>query len=165
MTRSLTEIDDLIAADKSLFGLPEWIEDGPIARITSAVVDPAGAVIGGLSLRLNVPVTTNIQRGNAVLTLDGHPIQRLSFRPDHVHVNGPGHPIPPSLRLLRLPPDRTRIYRWPSNRAWPPQANLRAGEIVDPEPESLQDALQLFLEACGISAYLPDPPHRPTLEL
>lgn len=164
MSRSPAEIDVLLHAEKGLFGQPEWIEDGAIAKLVSPVVDALGVVIGGMSLRLNVPVETVLQRGNAVLVLDGQPVQRLSFRPDHAHVNGVVHPIPQSLRLRRLPPDRTRLYRWADNRAWPVHGNLRAGQVVEPEPATLMSAFQLFLEACGITAYLPEPPHRPRLE-
>jgi uncharacterized protein YheU (UPF0270 family) len=164
MSRSLAEIDAMLAAGKSLFPGAEWVEDGALAKLVSAIVDESGTVIGGLSFRLNVQVESAIQRGNAVLVLDSQPIQRLSFRPDHPHVNGAKYPIPKQLRLLSLPPDRTRLYRWSDNREWPVQANLRAGQVVEHEPASMLDAVELFLEACGITAYLPAPPHRPKLE-
>lgn len=162
--RSLVEIDALLAADKSLFGNPEWVEDGAVAKLASSVVDASGVVIGGLFLRLAVPVEMSIQRGTAALVLDGLPLQRLSFRPDHLHVNKGLHPVPAPLRFLRLPADRSRIYRWADNRMWPMQDNMRAGHVIEPEPGTLAEAIKLFLEACAISAYLPDPPHRPKLE-
>lgn len=165
MTRTVAEIDALLAAEKSLFGQPEWVEEGPIAKLASAVVDAGGAVIGGLSLRLSAQIETAVQRGNAALVLDGQPLQRLSFRPDHVHVNGARHPIPAPLRLMRLPADRSRIYRWTDNRVWPRADNMGAGVVIDPEPASVGAAIELFLEKCTISAYLPQPPHRPKLEL
>lgn len=164
MTRSVEEIDRLLAADKSLFGNPEWAEDGSVAKLTSPVVDATGMVIGGLSFRSSVPIETSIQRGTAALLLDNSQIQRFSFRPDHFHVNKAWHPIPSALRLKTLPPDRTRIYRWANSRVWPMRDNMGAGELLDPEPPSFMAAMQLFLEACGISAYLPEPPHRPKLE-
>lgn len=165
MTRGLSEIDAIIAADKSLFGRPDWIEEGSIAKLTSTVVNNAGVVIGGLSFRSSVPLETSIQRGSAILLLDNCPIQRFSFRPDHSHVNKARHPIPAPLRLKTLPADRTRIYLWANNRVWPMRDNIGAAEFLDPEPPSFMVAMQRFLEACGISAYLPEPPHRPKLEL
>jgi hypothetical protein len=165
VTRSLADIDTLLSAEKSLFGAAEWVEDGAVAKLASPVVDALGVVMGGLSLRLNAPLETAVQRGNAALVLDGQPIQRLSFRPGHPHVNGAAFPIPQPLRLRRLPPNRTRLYRWTDNRAWPVQTNLKAGHVVEPEPATLMAAFELFPEACGITAYLPEPPHRPRLEL
>lgn len=165
MTRALAEIDTLLSAEKSLFGEPEWVEDNAVAKLASAVVDASGNVVGGLSFRAQVPIETAVQRGTAALILDGLPIQRLSYRPDNPHSNKGGHPIPAHLRWQKLPADRTRIYRWRNNRVWPMRDNLAAGEVVDPEPNAFMSALELFLEACGISAYLPEPPHRPTLEL
>lgn len=165
MTRSVGEIDAIIAANKSLFGTPEWVEDRSIAKLISPVVNSAGVVIGGLSLRASVPIETAVQRGSAVLVLDNHPIQRLLYRPDHPHVNKAAYPIPAHLRLRRLPAERTRIYQWADNRVWPMPDNMGAGRLVEPDPEAFMAALEQFLEGCGISAYVPEPPHRPTLEL
>lgn len=165
MTRSVEEIDALLAADKALFGSPEWAEEGPVAKLTSAVVNASGVVIGGLSFRASALIETTVQRGSTVLLLDNSPIQRLSFRPDHRHVNPAAHPVPLDLRLRTLPRDRTRIYHWRHNRIWPIRDNIGAAEVVEPDPETFMDAATLFLEACGISTYLPPPPHRPKLEL
>lgn len=164
MTRSAAEIDDLLAADKSLFGNSEWVEDGTVAKLSSAVVDSQGNPIGGLTLRMQVPIEASLQRGTATLVLDGHPIQRISFRPDHSHVNKGRHPIPKELRLIALPPDRTRLHRWADNRVWPMQDNMGAGRVLDVEPPTVMDAFKLFLETCGISTHLPEPPHRPKME-
>lgn len=164
MTRSRSEIDDLLAADKSLFGSVEWIEEGAYAKIVSPVVGANGVVIGGLILHLNAQVETTVQLGNASLVLEGRPIQRLSFRPGHKHVNKGRYPVPVELRLKTLPAGRSRIYRWSDNREWPMSENMLAGRLIDAEPGTLMEAYKLFLEACGISAYLPDPPHRPKLE-
>lgn len=165
MTRSLAEIDALLAADKGLFGAIEWSEEGSVASISTAVVDALGDPIGGLELRASAPTQTSVQRGTIVLILDGVPLQRLSYRPDHIHRNKGSHPIPPDLRLKTLQTDRTRIYRWRDNRTWPTQDNLGAGRLVDPQPKTFMLAVELFLEACGIAAYIPEPPHRPKLEL
>jgi hypothetical protein len=154
-----------LRADKSLFGTPEWAEEGSVAKLTSAVVNATGVVIGGLSFRAAALIETTIQRGSATLVLDNLPIQRVLFQPDHPHVNKGAHPIPLRLRLRRLPPERTRIYRWEDNRVWPMRDNMGAATVVEPEPDTYMDAMKLFLEACGITAYLPPPPHRPQLEL
>ena len=165
MTRSLAEIDALLAADKGLFGAIEWSEEGSVASISTAVVDVLGDPIGGLELRASAPTQTSVQRGSIILILDGVPLQRLSHRPTHAHRNKGAHPIPPDLRFKTLPPDRTRIYGWSDNRVWPRQDNIGAGRTVDPQPSTFIHAMELFLEACGISAYIPEPPHRPELEL
>jgi hypothetical protein len=162
--RSLTEIDGLLAADKSLYGNPDWIEDGSVAKLASPLVDLHGDIIGGLTLKLSAPIETMLQRGTAVLILDRHPIQRLSFMPDHSHGNKGKYPVPPELRLRVAPADRSRIYRWVDNRAWPTEDNMGAARLLETEPATLRDAFNLFLETCVISAYLPDPPHRPKLE-
>ena len=165
MTRSLAEIEALLAADKGLFGTLEWREEGSVASISAAVVDALGNPIGGLELRASAPTQTSVQRGSIVLLLDGAPLQRLSHRPDHAHRNKGAHPIPPNLRFKTLSPDQTRIYGWSDNRVWPRQDNIGAGRIVDPQPSNFMEAIELFLEACGIAAYIPEPPHRPELEL
>lgn len=164
MSRSLIEVDELLASNKTLFSDLEWVEDGPVARLVSPILDMSGNVIGGMLLNLNALTETAVQRGNAALVLDGRPIQRLSFRPDHVHTNKGRGTVLPELRFKRLPADRTRLYSWRDNRSWPVVDNLAVGRLVDPEPASIMAAYQLFLEACGISAYLPEPPHRPRLE-
>lgn len=130
----------------------------------TSIVDAAGGVIGDLFLHLHALTETRIQTGSASLVLEGRPIQRLSFRPTHPHTNKGRHPVPRNLRLLVLPPDRSRIYRWSDNREWPMHENMLAAEILDSEPATLMDAYKLFLEECGISAHLPHPPHRPKLE-
>ena len=165
MTRSLAEIDALLVADKGLFGVVEWIEDGSNANISAAIVDSLGNPIGGLELRASVPTKLSVQRGSFVLILDGLPLQRLSHRPDHIHRNKGAHPIPIELRFQSLPAERTRIYRWSDNRIWPMQDNIGAGRLVDPQPTSFMQAMEQFLEACGIAAYIPESPHRPELEL
>ena len=165
MTRSVAEIDVLLAASKGLFGIVEWVEDGTVANISAAVVDSLGDPVGGLEVRASVPTQTRVQRGSIVLILDGLPLQRLSHRPDHIHRNKGAHPIPSDLRLKTLQADRTRIYRWRDNRTWPSQDNLGAGRPVDPQPTTFMQAVELFLEACGIAAYIPEPPYRPKLEL
>jgi hypothetical protein len=88
----------------------------------------------------------------------------MTYKPGHAHVNTNAYPVPASLRFRTLPAGRSRIHKWAHNRAWPIKDNLGAGDLIDPEPEAYMDALQLFLEACGIDAYVPDPPHRPVLE-
>lgn len=165
MPWSVAEIDALLGADKALFGMPEWVDDGVSAKLTSAIIGPDNSIIGGLSLRLNALVRTTPQTGNAVLVLEERPIQRLSFLPDHAHTNSGGHPIPTHLRFRTLPPHRSRIYLWGNNRHWPRDDNLTAGEALDQEPHSIDAAYKLFLEACGIEAYIPPPPWRPQLEL
>ena len=165
MTRSMVEIDDLLKSDKSLYGNPEWVEDGAKAILKSAIVDPRGIVLGGLSLSLWADVSTITQRGGGALVLGNHAIQRISYLPNHSHKNDNAFPTPPELRLRSLPADRSRVYLWKNNRVWPIQPNLRAGLVLDQEPASLTAAFELFLESCAIDAYLPNPPHRPMLEL
>ena len=166
MTTTAADIDVMLAADKTLFGLPAWIEAGATASLVSSVVDATGTVIGDLSLRLSATVETPIQRGDAVLVFEGIPLQRLAFRPDKFHVNPGKHPVPSSLRRLRLPPGRTRFYRWTDNRVWPRPADHRlAGAVLDEEPGTVTEAVQLFLQACGIRARLPIPPWKPRMEL
>lgn len=165
MPRSLAEIDALLAADKTLFGAPRWIERGPRATLTAAVVDVQHGVVGGLVLHLSALVRLPApQRGTAVLVLDGAPLQRLSFRPDHPHINPARHPIPPDLRRTKLPADRTRIYLWRHDRTWPRADRLGVAASVDPEPATLSTAFALFLSDCAIEAQLPTAPHSPTLE-
>ena len=165
MTRTLTEIDDILRADKSLHGNLEWVEDGARALITRSVVDQRGVVIGGLILQLWALTEVAIQRAGGSLVLDGTPIQRMTYRPGNAHLNNNAHPTPPALRLKTLPAERSRIYLWSNNRAWPIHQNLRAGKVIEPEPASASAAFELFLESCAISTYLPNPPHRPMLEL
>jgi hypothetical protein len=166
MMRSVAEIDALLDTEKSLFGAPEWVEDGAAAHLVGAVVNAAGVVLGGVSLRLSVLIHLPApQRGSAVLVLDNHPLQRLSFRPDHAHVNPGRHPVTRGLRRQTLPAERSRIYRWKDNRVWPRPDSFGVGALLASEPQTIGDAFNLFLEECRIAAYLPPPPHRPKLEL
>ena len=166
MMRTATDIDALLIAPKSLFGTPEWVESGAVATLTATILDDGGTVIGGLSLRSSVPVHLPApQRGSVVLVLDRQPLQRLSFRPDHVHVNPSRPPIVRALQRQRLLPDRSRIYRWRDDPLWPRPDKLAVASPLLPEPADLTAAFALFLEECGISGYLPTPPHRPKLEL
>ena len=163
--RTVAEIDALIAADKALFGEPAWSGDGAVAKLVSPVIDHAGLIIGGLVLYMAAMTETAEQRGNAALVLDDRPVQRLSFRPGHAHVNPPRHPTPPALRLLTLPPGRSRMHGWRDNRVWPRLDNVATAALMEPEPPTISAAFALFLETCGISAYIPPPPSRPRLEL
>ena len=165
MARTPDEIDRMLAAPKRLFRAPEWIEDDARATLTSPIVSPGGLVIGGLSLRLvaltHLPAPG---RGSPVLVLDEAVVQRLSFRPDHAHINPARDPVPAELRRLKLSAGRSRFYRWPDNRQWPRPDKAVAGTYLDPEPSTIEDAFALFLDNCGIADRPPPPPHRPMLE-
>lgn len=162
---SLSDIDALLDADKALFGVTEWIEEGPVVKLANAVVGPDNAIIGGLSLRIHALLHVTPQRGSAVLVLDERPIQRMSFLPDHSHTNPGRHPTPPQLRFLVLPAGRSREYLWTHNREWPRHDNVLAGSFVKPDPPSIEAAIAQFVERCGITAYIPPPPWSPQLEL
>lgn len=164
MSRTADEIDELLEMPKFLWGSPEWAEDGNNAKLVSSVVDPNGSVIGGLTFEANANIETSLLRGSTILMLDRLPLQRLSYKPGHSHSNGNSFYMPADLRLRKLPPDQTRIHLWADNRRWPTLDNLNCARLLDPEPPTYLDALQLFLEGCGIEAHLPPPPHRPRLE-
>lgn len=164
MILTLTEIDALLAEEKSLFGNVEWVEDGANAKLRSSIVNSAGVVIGALTFVASVNINTAIQRGTCALILENRPLQRISYLPSAPHKNTGAHPIPLELRFRTLPADQTRHYLWEDNRIWPRTDNIGAGRLVSPQPRTFMDAMQLFLEACGITAYVTDPPHRPTLE-
>lgn len=165
MTRTPAEIDAFLAAPKCLFGPLEWLDKGSTAKLGSALFDDQGAVIGGATLVSTANVETPVQRGDAVLLLDGLVVQRLAVRPRGFHVNPTAHPIPAELRGLRCEPEHTRLYAWADNRHWPrdPRRTLAARPLAR-EPNSMGAAFNLFLAECGIEATLPEAPWRPKLE-
>lgn len=164
MTRTSAEIDDLLAAPKRVLGAPRWDEAGAKAALSAALASEDGALIGGVSLRLNVLTHLSQPSGNAILVLDGAPLQRLSFRPDHPHINPARHPIPTELRRLKLPAGASRVYHWGDDRLWPRPDKVGVGRPLRPEPVTAEDAFALFLKICGIDGRLEPPPHRPRLE-
>lgn len=161
MTITTADIDALLSQPKTIFGVPAWIEEGNNAY-WRADLQHDGVLIGGLSLRLTVTTHTTPQRGDGVLIFDGKPIQRFAYLPKGLHVNPKAHPIPTRLRFLSLPPDRSRIYRWRDNRAWPTPHPM-AGEIFDPQPDSFNEAATMFFAECCIMGDVPAAPWRPTL--
>ncbi|WP_375404652.1 hypothetical protein [uncultured Sphingomonas sp.] len=162
--RTPVEIDALLAAPKRILGAPQWNEMGPKAALSAALADEDGALIGGVSLRLNVLTHLPSPSGNAIFLLDRAPVQRLSFRPDHSHVNPARYPIPAELKRLKLPADASRIYRWDDDRLWPRPDKIGVGRSLRPEPATVEDAFALFLKICGIAGRVEPPPHRPKLE-
>lgn len=164
MTRTPADIDAFLTAPKWLFGPLDWLDKGSTAKLSAALTDNQGAVIGGASLSLSANVETSVQRGDAVLMLDGLVVQRMGVRPAKFHVNPAAHPIPPELRGVRCEPEHTRLYAWPDNRYWPrDQRKLAARQLIQ-EPNSLDAAFSQFLKECGIEAMLPEAPWRPKLE-
>jgi len=158
-------IDVLLGTYKTLAGRPAWVLDerGTVAKLAVPVLQ--NGVVAGLTLQAHATVQTNPQRGGCVLILEGRPIQRLSFRPDHLHVNPLVKTIPRSLRGLRLPANASRFHAWTLNREWPRRAldKVAVAEPVEPEPDSFLDALTIFLHHCGIEGALPPPPWEPRL--
>lgn len=159
------DIDALLAAAKTLAGRPEWVEDerGSVAKL--AVPVALSGIVGELVLRANATLHTVPQRGGGVLIFEGRPIQRLSFRPDHAHLNPFARTVPAPHRGRRLVPDVSRLHPWRLNRAWPRPFtdNVAVAEGVEPEPVSLQAALTIFLRLCAIKGDLPPPPWEPRL--
>lgn len=159
------EIDALLARPKQLVGAPTWIADdrGSVTKLAAPAAE--SGIVGGLTLFASAPLHATPQRGSVVLVLEGRPIQRLSFQPDHVHVNPFAKSVPQPLRGLKLAAGQSRIHPWRLNRTWPraPNDNVSVGEILDPQPETFGDALTIFLHACGIESQLPPPPWEPRL--
>lgn len=165
MSLSLSEIDALLAASKSLAGSPRWEQDGAIANLTAAV-ESHGALVGGLRLSASTPMRVSPQRGDAALILEGRPLSRLAFNPKHQHANPGRHPIPAELRRLTLPAGLSKLYRWSDNRWWPREGDDRlAAQALTPTPATFHDALTFFLKDNGISGDLPEPPWLPELSL
>lgn len=161
MTITMADIDTLLSLPKTMFNAPEWVEDGNRAILRADLVHQ-GNVLGGVWVSLSANIHTDPQRGDCVLIHDGKPVQRLSFMPKNAHANPRAHPAPVPLRLLTLPPDRSRIYRWRDNRAWPPPQPM-AGAVLDPQPATFADAVTVFFSEYGISGNVPPAPWRPTL--
>jgi hypothetical protein len=162
---SAADIDALLSASKTLAGSPVWMKDdrGTVSKLTIPVAE--AGVVGSLVLEASATLNSDPQHGSCVLVFEGRPIQRLSFRPDHAHVNPLNKSIPKGLRGLRLPPGASRMYPWTLNRTWPRPAsdNVPVAEPIDPEPESFHSALTIFLRLCGIEGDLPPPPWEPRL--
>lgn len=164
--RAADDIDALLAAPKTVVGRPRWELDGrgTVATLTTTLAED-GIVIGSVFLRLSATVHIALQRGSAALVCNNRPVQRMNVKPEHPHLNPLRRPVPRSLRGLRLPEGRSRIYRWAANRIWPRPTgdNLAAGEVIEPEPGDILAALTFFLEECGIIGELPPPPWEPRL--
>ena len=162
---SVADIDSMLAVAKTLAGVPTWVEDerGTVARIVVPVA--TGGVVAGLTFRAGAVLHARVQTGSCVLVCDGRPVQRLSFRPDHAHVNPFGKGVPKRLRGLRLPPGVSRLHAWSVNRDWPrsPADNVAVAEPLNPEPASFEDALEFFLRLCNIDGEIPLPPWEPPL--
>jgi hypothetical protein len=163
VTRTTSDIDALIGMPKTLFGEPRWVEHGNKAELTSALMFSEG-VLGGVSIRAWAHVHLVEPAGAIVLVVEQRAVQRALYRPDHPHVNGSTHPIPPELRRRLLPPDRSREYLWRDNRVFPPPLGFQlAGREIDPQPSTMEEMFVNFLNSCFIEGTLPRPPHRPAL--
>lgn len=165
---SLDEIDRLLAAAKSIGGIPNWRED-PTSGGRALLVVPLlldGVAVGGLEIRGNATIRTQRQSASLVLIAAGDPIQRLSFRPKHEHVNSLRSDLSRDLRGSRLLADVTRFYPWELNRRWPRQRQPRErydGHRVEPVVTDFDVAVMFFLERCNIIGSIPPPPYRPEL--
>jgi len=162
---SADDIDALLAAHKSLAGLATWVKDerGTVAKL--AVPIAVDGVVGGLILQAHATLVTDPQSGGCVLIMDGRPVQRLSIRPDHAHLNPFLKTSPAAHRGVRLAAGLSRLHPWRLNRAWPrpPGDNVPFAQMIEPEPETFAAALTIFLEACRIDGVLPPPPWEPRL--
>ena len=158
-------IDALLAARKALAGVPRWIIDprGSVANL--AVPVASGGIIGALTFRASTLVHEPTQSGSCVLVFDGRPIQRLSFRPTHAHVNSFGPSVSEHLRGLHLPAGQSRVHLWADNRAWPrPKSdNVSVARPMQLEWEDLDIVLAIFLHMCNVDGALPPAPWEPRL--
>lgn len=158
-------IDAVLAKKKALAGVPRWICDprGSVANL--AVPVASGDIIGALTFRASTLVHEASQSGSCVLVFDGRPIQRLSFRPTHAHVNPFGARVSDHLRGLRLPAGQSRIHLWTDNRAWPrPKGdNVSVARPLQLNWENLDIVLAIFLYMCNVEGALPPAPWEPRL--
>ncbi len=158
-------IDALLAEKKALAGAPRWIGDerGAVASLAAPVAKRG--VVGALSFRATALVYEPIQSGSCVLVFDGRPIQRLSFRPTHAHVNPFGPSVSTPLRGLHLPAGKSRVYLWAENRAWPrPKGdNVGVAQPILLDMEGLDKVLAIFLQMCNVDGVLPPAPWEPRL--
>ena len=160
-----TDIDALMAEHKTLAGAARWTIDhrGSVADL--AVPVATYGIVGGLTFRATALVYEPVQSGSCVLVLEQRPLQRLSFRPTHAHLNPFGPGVSGHLRGLRLPAGKSRIYPWSENRTWPRPKGDNAS-VAHPMPvdlESLDSMLALFLQLCHIHGDLPCAPWEPRL--
>ena len=161
------DIDGFLAERKTIFGQPEWVTDERRARVflRASLQLQDGRIPGSVFVELVATRHTDPQRGSMVLVCNGRPVQRMSYRPDHLHHNPFNKRVSRDLRGLTLPVGHTRIHRWRQNRVWPrpPGDNMRVAELVEPEPGSYADAMQIFFRECGIQGWLKPPPWEPRL--
>jgi hypothetical protein len=159
------DIDRLLAEPKVLAGRVVWVRDERAARAELAAPVLVDGVVGALVFKATATLNTDPQRGSCVLIFEGRPVQRLSHRSGHVHLNPPSKSVDRALRGARLPPDLTRVHLCSLNRVWPrPEGdNLPVGQVLDPQPISLAESLANFLALSGIRGDLPAAPWEPTL--
>lgn len=154
------DIDAMLAERKGLEGRSTWVRDdrGSVAHLKATVAGGSG--VESVAFVATALVHEPVQTGSCVLVVQGRPLQRLSFRPTHAHVNPPGPKVPPTLRGLRLPAGHSRIYRWENNRSWPRlrSDNVTVGQPLLPDVGTLELALAIFLHICNIEGEIPSPP-------
>ena len=159
------DIDAMLAARKTLAGRPVWREDerGTVAHMVVPIAKEE--VIGGLTFRASALLFESAESGSCVIVLDDRPIQRLSFRPTHAHVNPFGAAVSVGLRGLRCPAGVSRIHHWAENRRWPRPLsdNVAVASPLHVEFDSFALTLALFLHICNIDGELPPPPWEPRL--
>lgn len=164
---TVVDIDAFLAGRKTIFGHPTWDVDERRRRVLlrASLKLEDGRIPGNVFVQLVATLHTTPQRGSMVLVCDGRPVQRMSYRPDHPHANPFHKKVSKDLRGLSLSAGLTRIHRWRENRTWPrpPEDNLPVAELVNPEPVSYVDAMQIFFRECGIKGYVEPPPWEPRL--
>ena len=81
------DIDGFLAERKTIFGQPEWVTDERRARVflRASLQLQDGRIPGSVFVELVATRYTDPQRGSMVLVCNGRPVQRMSYRPDHLH--------------------------------------------------------------------------------
>lgn len=163
--RTVDDIDAMLVARKRLDARPVWARDerGSVAHLTVSIM--GWGPTEGLTFIATALVYEPIQAGSCVLILERRPVQRLSFRPTHAHVNPPDPRVSRELRGLRMPAGGSRLYPWSANRNWPRARsdNVSVGQPLLPDAGSLDMALAIFLDICNIDGEIPPAPWEPRL--
>ena len=156
---TISDVDALLIDVKYFGNHDGWKLDerGSVAHLSIPIT--SNSINHDLTLSSTALVRDPVQAESCVLILERRPVQRLSFRPNHAHVNPFRAHIDRGLRGLRLPAGSSRLYPWRANRTWPrlKSDNVAVAEPVLPEPVSLA-ALAMFLRICNIEGEIPSPP-------
>lgn len=160
---TLEQIDTAISATKSFVGMPTWKPNPskPERSELSVPLRSAGHEDVFMELRGHATLTSIRQRGGLVLLIDDQPVQRINIFPDGPHTNSFRVEIPPELRGIRLPPQRSRIYLWSTARYLP--AKTEVATAIDPDTTDFDAAVRYFLKTTRIVGDIPSPPHTPRL--